>query len=183
MPLLTDFACLFLLLLCCRAGTCFEKIAESLSACDSKATGGDLGWIAPGLMVPEFDLVAFNFPPGELTALQTEFGWHVVRVAEQSFVAPEMQPAELKQRITDGDATAAPPTLQLIDLRDDEELAQAPLLPGFRSLQCTPARITRRTCDSSHSSKFNRCRLKPEALKRTLPPYPCSAPSLADAAP
>jgi len=118
-----------------KAGTAFEEVAESLSACNSKATGGDLGWIAPGLMVPEFDLVAFNFPPGELATLKTEFGWHVVRVAEQSFIAPEMQPAELKQRIADGDATASPPTLQLIDLRDDEELAQAPLLPGFRSMQ------------------------------------------------
>lgn len=115
-------------------GAAFEQVAESLSACDSKATGGDLGWISPGLMVPEFDLVAFSFEPGELATVRTEFGWHVVRVAERSFVEPEMEPAELKQRIDAGDATATPPTLQLIDLRDDEELARAPLLPGFRNL-------------------------------------------------
>jgi rhodanese-related sulfurtransferase len=86
-------------------------------------------------MVPEFDLVAFNFQPGELATLQTEFGWHVVNVVERSFVEPEMEPTELRKRIDAGDATASPPTLQLIDLRDDEELAQAPLLPGFRNLQ------------------------------------------------
>jgi len=113
-------------------GMAFEKAAEMLSSCDSKGTGGDLGWISPGLMVPEFDLAAFNFAPGTLATVKSEFGWHVLRVAEASYVEPEMSPMELKQRLAE--ASTEPPTLQLIDLRDDEEIAQAPLLPGFRHL-------------------------------------------------
>ena len=110
----------------------FASVAESLSSCDSKGTGGDLGWISPGLMVPEFDAAAFTFTPGELATIKSDLGWHVLRVAEASYLEAEMAPAELKERLAD--ATATPPTLQLVDLRDDEELERAPLLSGFRHL-------------------------------------------------
>jgi len=118
-----------------EGGQPFEAVAEMVSSCDSKGTGGDLGWISPGLMVPQFDAAAFTFPPGEMVKVQSDFGWHVLRVAEASYVAAEMQPDELKRRL--GEATADPPTLQLVDLRDNEELARAPLLAGFRHLPYT----------------------------------------------
>ena len=70
-------------------GSDFATVAESLSTCDSKANGGDLGWISPGLMVPEFDFAAFTFPPGEVAKVKSDFGWHVLRVAEASYVAAE----------------------------------------------------------------------------------------------
>lgn len=116
-------------------GEPFETIAESVSTCESKANGGDLGWITPGLMVPEFDAAAFTFPPGEVTTVQSDFGWHVIRVAEASYVPPEMEPAELKERLANGDAEGESPSLQLIDLRDDEERQQA-MIPDapFRHL-------------------------------------------------
>ncbi len=117
-----------------KAGTAFAELAESLSMCDSKGTGGELGWIAPGQMVEEFEAAAFSAPIGEPVTVETPFGWHVVRVAEASYVDPEMEPSELRERILAGDATASPPRLQLIDLRDDDELERAPLLPGFRHL-------------------------------------------------
>ena len=63
-------------------------------------------------MVPEFDTAAFTIPPGELMIVKSGLGWHVLRVAEASFIEPEMEPAELKQRIDAGDATASPPTLR-----------------------------------------------------------------------
>ena len=115
-----------------EAGMDFAKAAEMLSSCDSKANGGDLGWISPGLMVPEFDTAAFTYPPGELVTVQSGLGWHVMLVAEATYVEPEMPATELKQRL--GEATASPPTLQLVDLRDAYELENAPLLPGFRHL-------------------------------------------------
>jgi len=118
-----------------EGGQPFESVAEMLSSCDSKATGGDLGWISPGLMVPAFDAAAFTFPPGEMASVQSDFGWHVLRVAEASYVPAEMEPLELKQRIAE--ATTTPPTLQLVDLRGEDELESAPLLPGFRHLPYT----------------------------------------------
>jgi rhodanese-related sulfurtransferase len=103
--------------------------------CDSKERGGDLGWITPGIMVPEFDTVAFNFAPGKVAMCETEFGWHVMRVAEASHVPPEISATELQQRIEAGDAAGDQPVLQLIDIRDDEERKQA-MIPDapFRHL-------------------------------------------------
>merc|ERR1719498_1401639 len=86
-----------------EGGAVFEEVAGSLSTCDSRDTGGDLGWITPGLMVPEFDAAAFFFPPGELTTVNSEFGWHVVRVAEASYLELEMEPAELAKRLGEGE--------------------------------------------------------------------------------
>jgi len=101
----------------------FPVLAETVSTCDSNARGGDLGWITPGLMVPEFDAAAFYFPPGELTTVKSEFGWHVVRVAEASYLELEMPPAELAERLGEGDGDK--PALQLIDIREEEELEKA----------------------------------------------------------
>ena len=102
----------------------FAALAETVSTCDdSNARGGDLGWITPGLMVPEFDAAAFYFPPGEVTTVKSDFGWHVVRVAEASYLELEMEPSELSKRLGEGEGDE--PTLQLIDLRDDEEVEQA----------------------------------------------------------
>jgi len=109
----------------------FEALAESVSTCESAARGGDLGWITPGLMVPEFDAAAFFFPVGELATVHTDFGWHVIQVSEAAYDSPEIEPIELKARLARGDADGETPSLQLIDLRDDEERAQAKVLvPG-----------------------------------------------------
>lgn len=39
------------------AGADFGRTAEAVSTCDSASRGGDLGWITPGMFVPEFDAV------------------------------------------------------------------------------------------------------------------------------
>jgi len=116
-------------------GTAFAELAESVSTCDSKSRGGDLGWITPGLMVPEFDAAAFTFPPGEVVTVQSDFGWHVVCVAEANYVPDDMSPAELRARLMAGDCEGDAPSLQLIDLRDDEERTKA-MIPNapFRHL-------------------------------------------------
>lgn len=49
----------------------------------SKASGGDLGWNAKGVMVPEFDAALFALKPGEVSdPVRTSFGWHVIRLRE-----------------------------------------------------------------------------------------------------
>lgn len=117
------------------AGADFAELAMTVSTCDSKARGGDLGWISPGLMVPEFDMLAFTASEGVVCSLQSDFGWHVLRVSERSFVEPEMSPVELRQRIDRGDLEGDAPSLQLLDIRGEEELQKAPLLhPASRHL-------------------------------------------------
>lgn len=60
----------------------FFNLAETVSQCESAAYGGELGWISRGLMVPQFDGVAFRSPVGELAVFESDLGWHVLRVNE-----------------------------------------------------------------------------------------------------
>ncbi len=58
----------------------------------SKDQGGDLGWFARGMMVPEFEEAAFSLEPGETSDLvQSAFGYHIIQVYEKE--EREMDPA------------------------------------------------------------------------------------------
>ena len=50
----------------------------------SAAEGGDLGWVNPGDLVPEFEQVMDDLKPGEISQpFQTQYGWHIVQVLER----------------------------------------------------------------------------------------------------
>ena len=64
------------------AGEDFETLASAESDCPED--GGDLGWIARGMMVEEFEDVVFAATPGVLTdVFETRFGAHVALVRER----------------------------------------------------------------------------------------------------
>lgn len=45
----------------------------------SADAGGDLDWVEPGAMVPEFEAALFEMEPGEVSdPVRTDFGWHVL---------------------------------------------------------------------------------------------------------
>lgn len=49
----------------------------------AKQNGGDLGWVGRGLMVPEFEQVAFNLSKDELSdPVRTEYGLHLIEVTD-----------------------------------------------------------------------------------------------------
>ena len=49
----------------------------------SAGDGGDLGWVEPGAMVPEFEQALFEMEPGEVRGpVRTDFGWHVLLLRE-----------------------------------------------------------------------------------------------------
>ncbi len=59
----------------------FEEAAKINSSCPSKEEGGDLGPFKRGMMVPEFETVAFDSEIGVLTdPVQTQFGYHLIKV-------------------------------------------------------------------------------------------------------
>lgn len=66
----------------------FEDIARQFSEDGSAAAGGDLGWSAPGVMVPEFEAAMNALPVGGLSApVASRFGVHLIQVLERRNVA------------------------------------------------------------------------------------------------
>ena len=61
----------------------FENLAMNESKCPSKKKGGDLGWFGRGKMVKEFENFSFNLKKGELGIVKTQFGWHVIKKADE----------------------------------------------------------------------------------------------------
>ena len=43
----------------------------------------DLGWFGRGQMVKPFEDAAFSYNPGDMTIVQTQFGWHLIYVYGQ----------------------------------------------------------------------------------------------------
>jgi peptidyl-prolyl cis-trans isomerase D len=97
------------------AGEDFAALAQALSADPgSAAQGGDLGWAEPEFFVAPFAEAVWALQPGEISApVQSEFGWHVIRLDEvragsvQSFdevraeLEPEYRRAESERRYND----------------------------------------------------------------------------------
>lgn len=65
-------------------GAKFEEVAAKRSLDPSGRQGGDLGFFTREQMVGPFSEAAFRLKKGEMTKspVQTEFGWHVIRVDE-----------------------------------------------------------------------------------------------------
>jgi peptidyl-prolyl cis-trans isomerase D len=79
----------------------FAELAKKQSQDPGSAEkGGDLGWFGRGMMVKPFEEAVFEMKPGEVRVVQSEFGFHVVRVT--GVQAARSRPlAEVKQEIAD----------------------------------------------------------------------------------
>ncbi len=63
----------------------FEELARQYSNCPSGALGGNLGQLARGQCVPEFEELLFRLQQGELAPrlLETRFGLHIVQACRR----------------------------------------------------------------------------------------------------
>lgn len=65
------------------AGADFAELARERSTGPSGPNGGALGWFGPGMMVPAFQDAVEALEPGTVSGpVQTQFGWHVIRLNE-----------------------------------------------------------------------------------------------------
>ena len=68
----------------------FEALARENSEDGSAPQGGDLGWVSPGSLVPEFEEAMNALPDNGISApLVSRFGAHLIQVQERRTVALE----------------------------------------------------------------------------------------------
>jgi peptidyl-prolyl cis-trans isomerase C len=81
-------------------GTDFATLAQQRSTGPSASNGGDLGFFRRDQMVPAFADAAFALQPGQFTTepVQTQFGWHVIKVFERRTVEPTFEESEPQLR-------------------------------------------------------------------------------------
>ena len=67
------------------AGEDFTALAKELSTGPSGPNGGELGYFRRGAMVPSFELASFAMEIGTYSKepVQTQFGWHVIKVEDR----------------------------------------------------------------------------------------------------
>ena len=67
-----------------KAGEDFATLASTYSNDPGSARdGGSLGWVSPGMMVPEFDKTMQSATVGEISKpFETQFGWHILQVVD-----------------------------------------------------------------------------------------------------
>lgn len=65
-------------------GDDFAELAKNKSTGPSASSGGDLGWFAPGRMVPPFARAVSEMKKGSHSKkpVQTKFGWHVIKLED-----------------------------------------------------------------------------------------------------
>ena len=89
-----------------KGGADFAALAKEKSKDASKERGGELGLIAKGQTVPEFEQAAFALQPGQISeVVKTQFGYHIIKVTErqpEKMMAYEEIKDQLKQMMLSG---------------------------------------------------------------------------------
>jgi peptidyl-prolyl cis-trans isomerase D len=74
-----------------KGGADFAKLAKQFSDDPgNKNSGGDLGYFEQSQMVKPFADAAFGMKAGELTVVQTQYGYHVIQVEDHKLAHVEM---------------------------------------------------------------------------------------------
>lgn len=103
-------------------GEDFQELLEEFTV-DTAAvgSGGDLGEFERGAMVPEFEDAVFSAEVGVITGpVETQFGYHVIEVTDQTLG----EAAQIRQILLDDEEDANAAVRLMEDGRDVEELAQ-----------------------------------------------------------
>lgn len=84
-------------------GADFAELArEHSDDAVSGSAGGDLEWVSPGQMVPEFERIMNNTPVGEISRpFRSQFGWHILQVTDrrEKDMSGEIRNSEARQSI------------------------------------------------------------------------------------
>ena len=80
-----------------RGQRSFEDLAQQYSEDGSAARGGDLGWVSPGQLVPEFEQAMNGLSVGGVSApVLSRFGVHLIQVVERRQVT--LDPRQVREQ-------------------------------------------------------------------------------------
>lgn len=85
-----------------QTGTVFAELARDNSDGPSAPQGGDLGYFQEGVMTDAFNDFAFQNPVGHIGMVETEFGYHIVKIDDKRDV---VQLATLSRKIEPSEET------------------------------------------------------------------------------
>jgi peptidyl-prolyl cis-trans isomerase D len=88
-----------------KNGGNFAELAAKFSADGSAKDTGNLGWFAKGAMVKEFNDTCFMNKKGDLKKVDSQFGFHVVLILDQTAPVKESQIAILLRAIKPSEET------------------------------------------------------------------------------
>ncbi|SDS50596.1 peptidylprolyl isomerase [Gramella sp. MAR_2010_147] len=84
----------------------FAELASEYSADTSnKEQAGDLGYFAPGTMIPAFDNYVFDNNKGDVGVVETPLGYHVISIDDQTEAARAVKVATLAREIQASEKT------------------------------------------------------------------------------
>ena len=83
-------------------GADFADQAKRYSQDGSAQQGGDLDWMFPGQTVPEFEEAMNKLQPGMMSAVLTQFGWHLIQVLERRNTDVSEQQKRQQARVSIG---------------------------------------------------------------------------------
>ena len=67
-----------------KDGKDFAELAKQHSQDSSAPSGGDLGFVSKGQLVPSFEQAAFVLQPGEISnVVETPYGYHIIKLEER----------------------------------------------------------------------------------------------------
>jgi peptidyl-prolyl cis-trans isomerase SurA len=68
-----------------QSGADFSELAIEHSEDVSASSGGEVGWLTRGHLVPEFEEVAFQLKPGQVSDIvESRYGFHIIKVDKVS---------------------------------------------------------------------------------------------------
>lgn len=89
-----------------KKGTKFDQLAKDNSDdVGSAVEGGDLGWFTEGTMVKPFNDACFQGKKGDLVIVESQFGFHLIEVLEQSALAKKVRLAKVALNVVPSSET------------------------------------------------------------------------------
>lgn len=121
-----------------NGGAEFAELAQARSTGPSGPNGGLLGWFGAGMMVPPFEAAVMELDAESISdPVQTQFGWHVIRLNEvRSKGAPSLDSvrAQLTEALQQAAVTEAVDSLVAATTIDRPEVEIDPALIRDTSL-------------------------------------------------